>query len=170
MTATTELSRDRSAAPERDADLADLRVLAVASGGGHWRELVRLKEALAGSRVTWATVHDGYRADVPGERFATIPDATRWNKLRLLWLSLRIFGLLLRVRPHVVLSTGAAPGYLALRLGRMFGARTIWLDSFANVEELSLSGRMAGKCADLWLTQWPALARPEGPHCRGRVF
>jgi UDP-N-acetylglucosamine:LPS N-acetylglucosamine transferase len=147
-----------------------IRVLAISSGGGHWLELIRVRDALAGCRVTWATVNAGYRHDVKGEEFAVIPDATRWNKLRLLWLAASVLVLLLRVRPHVVLSTGAAPGYIALRFAKLLGARTIWLDSFANIEELSLSGRMAGRCADLWLTQWPELARPEGPHCRGAVF
>ena len=66
--------------------------------------------------------------------------------------------MLLRERPHVVISTGAAPGYLALRAGKLLGARTIWIDSVANVEELSLSGRMSSSVADLCLTQWPHLA------------
>jgi hypothetical protein len=58
----------------------------------------------------------------------------------------------------VVVSTGAAPGYIAIRLGKLLGARTVWIDSVANVEELSLSGRMVSGRADLCLTQWPHLA------------
>jgi hypothetical protein len=78
--------------------------------------------------------------------------------------------LLLRVRPDVVISTGAAPGYFALRLGRILGARTVWVDSVANAEELSMSGRMAGKYADLWLTQWEHLAEKGGPMFKGSVL
>jgi UDP-N-acetylglucosamine:LPS N-acetylglucosamine transferase len=78
--------------------------------------------------------------------------------------------ILLRERPDVIISTGAAPGYFALRLGKWFGARTIWVDSIANVEKLSLSGQRVGKYADLWLTQWPHLARPEGPYFMGGVL
>ena len=33
-----------------------------------------------------------------------------------------------------------------------------------------MSGRVAGRVADLWLTQWPHLARDEGPFCRGSVL
>ena len=65
---------------------------------------------------------------------------------------------MLRERPDVVVSTGAAPGYLALRCAKLLGARTVWIDSVANVEELSLSGRIASTKADLCLTQWPHLA------------
>ena len=78
--------------------------------------------------------------------------------------------LLWQERPDVVISTGAAPGYFAIRLGNLFGARTIWVDSVANVEELSLSGQKAGPHAKLWLTQWAHLARENGPHHRGSVL
>ena len=75
-----------------------------------------------------------------------------------------------RVRPDAVITTGAAPGYFALRLGRLFGARTIWIDSMANAEELSLSGQKARRHADLWLTQWEHLAKPDGPQFLGSVL
>ena len=34
----------------------------------------------------------------------------------------------------------------------------MWIDSVANVEELSMSGQMASASGDLCLTQWPHLA------------
>jgi UDP-N-acetylglucosamine:LPS N-acetylglucosamine transferase len=146
------------------------RILAVASGGGHWVQLLRLRGAFADHEVTFVTVNEAYQADVAPERFHVIPDATRWNKLGLLRMALRLGWILVRERPDVVISTGAAPGYFALRMGKWLGARTIWLDSAANVEKLSLSGQKVGKYADLWLTQWPQLARPEGPHFIGGVL
>ena len=53
-----------------------------------------------------------------------------------------------RVRPHVIVTTGAAPGYIAIRLGRILGARTVFLDSMANAEKLSLSAHLAERHAD----------------------
>jgi UDP-N-acetylglucosamine:LPS N-acetylglucosamine transferase len=146
-----------------------VRVLAVSSGGGHWVELLRLRPAFEGHEVVYVTVSADYRAAVPGHRFHLVNDATRWNKLALARLAFRLLGILLRERPGVLLTTGAAPGYVALRLARWLGARTVWIDSIANVEELSLSGRLAGPHADLWLTQWPHLARPGGPEHAGAV-
>jgi UDP-N-acetylglucosamine:LPS N-acetylglucosamine transferase len=147
-----------------------VRVLAIASGGGHWVQLLRLRPAWEGCDVAFATVSRAYAAQVAPQRFHSIPDATRWNKLGVLWLALRVLIVMLRERPDVVISTGAAPGYFALRFGRWLGARTAWLDSIANVEEVSLAGRMAGRWADLWLTQWPELARADGPRYVGAVL
>ena len=52
----------------------------------------------------------------------------------------------------------------------MLGIRTVWVDSVANAEELSMSGQKAGGCVDLWLTQWPHLAGDDGPRCYGNVL
>lgn len=147
------------------------KILAISSGGGHWVQLLRLRPAFAGCDVVFATVKEGYRADLdPGAEFRLIPDANRWNKIGVLRALYAVFRLVWRERPDVVISTGAAQGYLAIRIGRLYGARTVWLDSIANGEELSLSGQKAGPHSTLWLTQWAHLARPEGPHYGGSVL
>ncbi|MCI0629918.1 MAG: hypothetical protein L0Y44_04610 [Phycisphaerales bacterium] len=144
------------------------RILAVSSGGGHWVEMLRIVSAFEGADLAFATVNGDYRREVPRHRFYAVRDATRWNKLGLARLALGILKILLSERPDVVVTTGAAPGYFALRMGKWLGVKTIWLDSIANVDELSLSGQMAGRFADLWLTQWPHLATPHaaGPSQR----
>jgi UDP-N-acetylglucosamine:LPS N-acetylglucosamine transferase len=134
------------------------RVLAVASSGGHWVQLCRLRPAFDGHDVAYLTTDAGHRVEVGDARFHTVNDANRWNKAALVRSALKILWVVLRERPNVVVSTGAAPGYIAIRLGKLLGARTVWIDSVANVDELSLSGQMASVRADLCLTQWPHLA------------
>lgn len=146
------------------------KILAVSSGGGHWVELVRLRAAFRGHSVVWATVSPAYGAHVPGERLRVVRDATRWDRLGAARSALSVLRVLLAERPDVVVSTGALPGFFAVLLGKRLGARTVWVDSIANVEELSLSGRSARRHADLWLTQWPELARPGGPLYAGTIL
>ncbi len=165
MTGTTSQHREKNAGLP-----AKTRVLAVASGGGHWVQLLRITRALQDVEVIYVTTIAGYRSQVGGAAFFLVPDANRWNKLRLVWMAFKLLIIVLRVRPAAVVTTGAAPGYFALRFARWFGARTVWIDSIANAEELSLSGRQAGKFADLWITQWPHLAAKDGPRCFGAVM
>ena len=73
-------------------------------------------------------------------------------------------------RPHVIITTGDSPGFYAMVFGKLVGARTIWIDSIANAEELSMAGRRAARFADLWLTQWSHLAGDEGPNYKGSVL
>ena len=154
-------------------------LIAVASAGGHWVQLMRLRPAWKGLHVTYVTTDPDCRQTIrqyaqddgePMPGFHTVVEANRWQKLRLLRQLTGLTYILLRERPDVVLSTGAAPGYFALRIGRLLGARTVWVDSMANAEELSMSGQRIGRHADLWLTQWEHLAKPEGPHYLGSVL
>ena len=144
--------------------------MAVSSGGGHWVELVRLAPAFAGHDLVLVTVDRAYQGDAVQARFYTVRDVTRWDKWRWPQTLLKLTWILARERPDVVISTGALPGYFALRLAKLFGARTIWLDSIANVDELSMSGKMIGSHADLWLAQWQHLAKVDGPFYRGTVL
>ena len=155
------------------------KVLAIASSGGHFVQLLRLMPAWDGCRVTIASTEPGLasevaaqaaRLDQPVPDFRVVTEANRWQKLKLIKSLAQVLRLLVFMRPDVVITTGAAPGFFALRLGGMLGARTVWLDSIANAEELSLSGKKAGRHADLWLTQWPDLARAEGPRYEGAVL
>ena len=148
-------------------------VLAVSSGGGHWTQLTRLAPAFEGHPVLWASVHaDGLPPPLalPGARYRRLRDATRWDRWGLVVLGGQLLQLMWRERPALVVSTGAAPGLIALAWGRLFGARTVWIDSVANVDELSGCGRWARRVAHEWLTQWPHLAQAGGPAYRGSVW
>ena len=90
-------------------------------------------------------------------------------KLRLVYQASMVLWAVVRSRADVIVSTGASPGFFAMLFGRLLGRKTIWVDSIANVDELSLSGKQAGRFADLWLTQWEHLARPDGPKYFGAV-
>ncbi len=136
------------------------RILAVASSGGHWVQLARLRPAFADHDVAYLTTVPDHREEVEAARYYTVEDANRWTKLRMARSAWKVAWVVLHERPDIVISTGAAPGYVAIRVGRLIGARTIWVDSMANVDEL-LSGRLASAVADVCLTQWPHLA--DGP-------
>lgn len=154
-------------APSRSASA---RVMLVASGGGHWVELMRLREAWRGKDVAYVTVQPDYQTQVLGARFYCVRDATRWSRWSLLQMVAQVAWVMLRERPAVVISSGALPGVVALRIGKWLGARTLWIDSIANVEALSLSGQRALGFADLHLTQWQHLQSGGGTTYRGAVL
>ncbi|MGF9764855.1 hypothetical protein AAII07_58295 [Microvirga sp. 0TCS3.31] len=147
------------------------KLLAISSGGGHWVQLCRLSAAFRDCDVVYASVDPSYAEDVPGRRFYSFRNATRRDRLKLCVLVFEIFLILLRERPAVVVTTGAAPALIALALAKfVFRSRTIWIDSIANCEQLSTSGTLARKVSDAWLTQWPQLAKSGGPEYWGAVL
>lgn len=145
-------------------------LLAIASGGGHWIELLRLRPAFAGWDVTYVSMFDNYRSEIAGARYYTIPDASRFNKAAFLKVVITAFGIMLRERPKVIVTTGSAPMLSFLLLGKLTGAKTLWIDSIAQSEELSSSGRVAKRLATQTISQWPIVAEREGVAHWGAVL
>jgi UDP-N-acetylglucosamine:LPS N-acetylglucosamine transferase len=145
-------------------------VLAISSSGGHWVELSRLVAAFDGLAVEFASTDPGRAADVPAGRFHILTDANKHTPWRLLVCALAVMKLVLGLRPRVVITTGAAPGFVAIAFGKLFGARTVWVETVGAVDRMTLSGRIAKPFADLYLVQWPHLVKPDGPHFRGSLL
>ena len=134
--------------------------MAIASGGGHWVQLLRLRPAFDEMNVVYVSMDQSAAVDVPGQRYFTIHEASRKHKWGFLVVAMQLLRILLKERPAVVITTGSAPALIAIILAKyLFRARTIWIDSIANAERLSTSGQTAGRFADVWLTQWPHLTQ-----------
>jgi len=131
---------------------------------------MRLLPAFEGHDVSYLSTFRQAPKGVPAERYTAVRDASMWNKAALIVQFLQVGKAVLTIRPNVVVTTGAAPGYFALMLGRMLGAKTVWIDSIANVDELSLAGSKAKRWATVWLTQWPHLEKADGPAYKGSVL
>lgn len=149
---------------------SNTKVLAVASAGGHWDQLMLLREAFAGCHVQFATTQPGLFERARIDCGYTILDCNRNDIRASLTCVCQCIWLMLKIRPDVVISTGAAPGLICLLLGRAMLAKTIWIDSVANAERLSLSGRICSYFVHVCLTQWRHLAKPKGPHYAGAVL
>ncbi|WP_183558404.1 oligosaccharide biosynthesis protein Alg14 [Mucilaginibacter sp. SP1R1] len=135
-----------------------MRILAIASIGGHWIQLLRLMPLFKDHEVTFISTKPNLKDMVKGHRFITIPDANRGKKINLCKCILSVTWHIVAVKPRVIISTGAAPGLIGILIGKLTGAKTIWIDSIANAEKLSMSGNIAVKIADRVYTQWEHLA------------
>ncbi|EGK02948.1 MULTISPECIES: hypothetical protein [Dysgonomonas] len=135
-----------------------MKVLAVASAGGHWLQLLRLKPAFDYSELVFISTRDSFSEFVPESRFYAIRDFSRKNKIDIIRSLREVWRIVASEKPDVILTTGAAPGLIVIIVGALCSCKTIWVDSIANVEKLSLSGKIASVFADRVYTQWPHLA------------
>jgi UDP-N-acetylglucosamine:LPS N-acetylglucosamine transferase len=90
-------------------------------------------------------------------RYYSVVDASRWNKFKLIEQLIQVFRIILREKPDKIISTGASVGVWALIIGRCFGAKAVWIDSIANFDRISLSGRIVKPFVNYHLTQWKHL-------------
>ena len=133
------------------------KILAVSSSGGHWTQLQRIKSSFDNHEIVYVSTILGYRDEVEGFKFYKVTNASKWSKIELIKLFFELVKIFIREKPDYVISTGAAPGALSIFIGRFFRAKTIWLDSIANFEKISLSGRLIKNITHLHLTQWKHL-------------
>lgn len=111
------------------------------------------------SPVSYVTTDAGASAMLPeGATLDVVPDFSRSEPWRIPAACLAIWRIIRRRRPVAVVTTGAAPGLIAVVIGRMCGCRTLWIDSIANAATLSGSGKLARRLAHRVFTQWPGLA------------
>jgi UDP-N-acetylglucosamine:LPS N-acetylglucosamine transferase len=147
------------------------KIMVASSAGGHWMQMRRLLPAFEGFEMVYAGVERALDADLAPARYYRLRNVGRGDPLGFAVILWQLARAVRRERPEVVVSTGAAPGLMALVVAKlMAGSRTVWIDSIANSERLSMSGRLARPVADAWLVQWAHLARPGGPDYWGAVL
>ena len=160
-----------SAAPSAGSRGDPPRVLLVSSGGGHWIEMSRLLPAFEGSRVAIATPDPAVAAVGYGaEKHYRIRDFSKDDWWRLPLAFAHLFCIVIASRASCVVSTGAAPGLVAIVAARLLGRRTLWIDSIANAARLSLSGRIAVHVSHATVSQWEHLAGYRGVEYWGSVL
>ena len=142
------------------SEKSKLRICLVASAGGHLNQLLKLRNSWNGYDVFCITTSDTVREKLQVYRKVyVVGESNRQHPIRVVSVLLRCIKVVFTERPDVLISTGASAGCMACFLGKLYGARVVWIDSITNVERISLSGRMVRYIADLFLVQWAELAK-----------
>ncbi len=137
-----------------------MTILAVASFGGHWIQLLRITSGLLSRHydIIYMSTHRKCADQVKDCSFYLIDDFSRWNPFRMFPAFVKALKLIRQIKPDAILTTGAAPGLMILIAARLSGIKAIWIDSIANPCALSLSGKIAALIATATYTQWEELA------------
>lgn len=135
------------------------KVFAVASIGGHWIQLLRIAKPMEEKyEMVYLCTHPKCETMVEGHKFHLISDYSRWDAWKMIPSFFQLLRIVRKEKPDAIITTGAAPGLMCLLAGKILGRKTIWIDSIANVQHLSASGRIAAKFATRVYTQWKDLA------------
>jgi len=135
-----------------------MKICLAASAGGHLSQLLKLEDSWAGHETLFITTTEVVRDKLSKfGRVYVVGECNRRHPMRVILVLFRCVRVILREKPDVVLSMGAAVGCIVCFIGKLIGAKVVWIDSITNVERISLSGRMVRYIADLFLVQWPEL-------------
>lgn len=137
------------------------KVLFISSTGGHLSELMQLKSMFKKYDfhiITEKTKSNMYLKEKYPNRVNYLAYGTRSNMLtypfKLIYNCFKSLFFYLKVRPKVIITTGAHSAGPMCCIGKLFGSKIIYIETFANSETKSLTGKLVYKFADLFIVQW----------------
>ena len=77
-----------------------------------------------------------------------------WNLLVQLDKYLLSIFLYFKIRPKVIVTTGTHTAGPICYLGKLFGSKIIYIETFANTHKKTVTGRLIYPIADLFIVQW----------------
>jgi len=132
-----------------------MRIVGIGSGGGHLTELTLVLRHLPGV-VAILTERNAAARAAPGLPCLPLTDPHR-SALKFLVTLAESIAHFWRLRPDVVVSTGAGMTLPFFLVARLLGARCIFLETGARVTKPSLTGRVCYPLSHLFIVQNPAL-------------
>jgi UDP-N-acetylglucosamine:LPS N-acetylglucosamine transferase len=144
----------------RHGDATEIKILLVGSSGGHLTQLLALEPWWNRFRHGWVTFDtpDATHALAAQEQVWWAHHPTTRSVKNLVRNSILAFRVMRAFKPRVVVSTGAAVALPFFILGRLMGARTVYLEVYDRIETPTLTGRLCRPFTDLMLVQWPEQA------------
>lgn len=144
------------------ANKENLKICLVGSSGGHWEELMCLKSIAEKNKSFFVTEEGNQAEDSKLDNIYKLPQINRHEKnfvihfIRLFFKAKRIIN---KENPNVVISTGALIAFPFCALVKLRGGKVIYIESFARVNNASVTGRLVYRFADLFLVQWETMLR-----------
>jgi len=138
------------------------KICLTSSSGGHLQELMTLKSLDEHYSVFYITEKDQFETKNLGENRYQVPKIDRREKnflIHFLIMAGSILKILIRENPAVIISTGALATVPVCVFGKILGAKVIYIESFARVKSLSLTGKVVYFLADKFIVQWPDLEK-----------
>ena len=136
-------------------------VLFISSTGGHLSELLQLAPIFDNYDYHIITEKDKSNENLKaiyGDRLYFLPYGTRAKLFtyifKYLYLCIKTVYYYFKIRPKYIVTTGTHTAGPMCYLGKIFGSKIIYIETFANKNKKTATGRLIYPIADLFIVQW----------------
>jgi UDP-N-acetylglucosamine:LPS N-acetylglucosamine transferase len=127
----------------------------VGSSGGHLTHLMQLKEWWDNEERFWVTFEkEDSKSILKDEKKYWCHFPTNRNIKNLIKNTFLAIRILIREKPNLILSTGAAPAIPFFYIGKLFGAKLVYIEVYDRIEKPTLTGKIVYPICDLFILQW----------------
>ena len=137
------------------------RVIFISSTGGHFSELMMLKPIFENYDyylVTEKTKSTISLKDEYKDRMYYLTYGTKYHKVsyffKVTYNIIKSLGMFIKIRPHAIVTTGTHTAMPMCIIGKILGAKIIFIETYANVFTPTGSGKFIYKFADKFIVQW----------------
>lgn len=141
------------------------KVLFISSTGGHLTEMLQLNKMF--SKYDYHIITEKTKSNLKlRERYPNRVNyliyGTQAHIVYPLKLLLNCFislFLYLKIRPKIIITTGAHTVGPMCCIGKIFGSKIIFIESFANIQTKTATGKIIYLFADLFIVQWKSMLK-----------
>ncbi len=139
-----------------------MKICFAASSGGHLEEITCLRGLCEGRESFLVTEECGEVKTAWNDDVYLVPQINRKEKGFLLHFA-KLFitsnKILKKERPDYIISTGALATVPVCVIGKLRKVKIIYIESFARVDDASMTGKLMYPIADLFLVQWEEMLK-----------
>ena len=141
------------------------RVMFISSTGGHLNELLQLRNTISkydSYIVTEKTKSTIGLSNEFGKRISFLKYGTKSHLSYIYiypWNCIKSMFLFFKIRPDVIVTTGAHTCVFMCYLGKLFRKKIIYIETFANLHSKSVSGKLVYPIADVFIVQWESMLK-----------
>ncbi len=149
------------------------KICLVCSHGGHFTEMMQLVRAFEHCDYFFATYSSEATKNLKNAYFLEFKDWTLKGKLLQIKNIMKIFYILVKERPNIIVTTGG--GEIAVPfcyIGKLLGSKVIFIETLARITTPSGGGKLVYHISDVFLVQWESLLSKYGNKAKywGRII
>ena len=139
------------------------KVLFISSTGGHLSELLQLKPLFKKYDSYLITEKTKSTIDLKNkyDNVCYLVYGTRHYKFsyffKFLYNCFKSLFLYIKIRPSVIITTGTHTAVPMCYIGKIFGSKIIFIETFANSKTKTLSGKLVYPIANTFIVQWKSM-------------
>ncbi len=140
-------------------NLSKAKICIPTSSGGHLTHMRMLMPVVDQAKDRFWVTFDKEDANsaLAGERVYHCYFPTNRNLKNTVRNTLLAVKVLKKERPDLIVSSGAAVAVPFFFVGKLLGAKTIYIEVFDRVDAPTLTGRLVRHITDLFVVQWPEM-------------
>lgn len=137
-----------------------MKICFVGSSGGHLAHLYMLKPFWYNKDRFWCTFDkDDSRSLLSGEKVYPLYYPSNRSIKALIINTYRAIKILIKERPSIIISSGAAPAIPFFWIGKLMKAKTVYIEVFDRIDKCTLSGKICYPVTDKFIVQWEEMKK-----------